>query len=156
MPTRIIREPGHIEALKQMLGNVKLPITVSWAQGAPRTDAQNRLAFRWYMDVATQLGDRGFATARAQSKVQFGAPILCRDNEPFSRSWARLRSRFSHEEIVEFVRETELPMTSIMHLKQMVEYMEEMERYWRGLGVQLTDPEAMKYENEFKPTEKRE
>jgi hypothetical protein len=149
MPTRIIRLPQHIDSLAALLRGVKLPITVSWTQGAPRTSAQNRLAFRWYMDAATQLGDRTHSTARAECKVQFAAPILCRDNEAFRLSWSRLRHRFAHEEIVEFVEATELPMTSIMGLKQMVEYMGGIERHWRGLGVRLTDPSALKYESEF-------
>jgi hypothetical protein len=149
MPTRILRVVKHIPALVTVLARIKLPITISWVQGAPRTGAQNRLAFRWYQDAATQLGDRDHEDARAESKVAFAAPILCRDNEAFRISWERLRSRFNHEEVVAFVKATELPMTSTMVLKQMVEYMDAIERHWRGHGVRLTDPEALKYETEF-------
>lgn len=151
MPTRFIREPQHVDALADLLRARKLPLTVSWAQGAPRTTAQNNLAFRWYQDAARQLGDCDHGDTRAISKVQFAAPILCRDNEVFRASWERLRSRFAHEEIVEFVKATELPMTSIMGLKQMIEFMDGIEKYWRGAGVMLTDPMMMKYEQEFGP-----
>jgi hypothetical protein len=149
MPTRIIRDAKHIPALGNILARLKLPITVSWVQGAPRTDAQNRLAFRWYMDAATQLGDRTASRARAESKVVFAAPILCAGNEPFRMSWETLRARFGHEEVVAFVEATELPMTSIMLLPEMRQYMDAIECHWRGLGVRLTDPEALKYETEF-------
>jgi TPR repeat protein len=149
MPTRIIRDEKHIAALGAILARLNLPITVSWVQGAPRTDAQNRLAFRWYQDAARQLGDRSHEDARAESKVGFAAPILCAGNDAFRLSWERLRERFTHEEIVQFVRETQLPMTSLMLMPQMREYMDAIERHWRGLGVRLTDPEALKYESEF-------
>ena len=149
MPTRIIRHPEHIDILASILLCRKLPLTVTWSQGAPRTDAQNNLSFQWYVDAARQLGDCDHGDTRALSKVLFAAPILCRDNPAFCVSWEKLRARFSHEEIVQFVKDTELPMTSIMKLKQMIEYMDAIERYWRDQGVRLTDPESMKYEREF-------
>ena len=149
MATRIIRQPEHIDALAAMLRGRKLPLTVSWTQGAPRTDAQNRLAFQWYMDAASQLGDRDHGDTRAESKVEFAAPILCRDSDPFRMSWQKLRSVMTHEEVLAFVKSTELPMTSIMGVKQMTEYMDAIERHWRGQGVRLTDPEMLKYQSEF-------
>lgn len=149
MPTKIIREPAHIDALARLLSGRKLPITVSWAQGAPLSDAQRRLSFRWYQDAARQLGDQTPAETRAECKVVFGAPILCRDNEAFRASWEILRLRFTHEEILRFVEQTELPMTSIMTVKQMTEYLDGVQRHYSGQGVRLTDPEAMRYEQEF-------
>jgi len=138
MPTKVIREPIHVDAL-----------TVSWAQGAPLSDAQRRLSFRWYQDAARQLGDQTPAEVRAECKVVFGAPILCRDNDSFRASWESLRQRFTHEEILRFVEQTELPMTSIMTVKQMTEYLDGVQRHYSGHGVWLTDPEALKYEAEF-------
>lgn len=149
MPTKVIREPVHVEALAATLRERKLPLTVSWAQGAPLSDAQRRLSFRWYQDAARQLGDQTPAEARAECKVVFGAPILCRDNERFRASWGSLRERFTHEEILRFVEQTELPMTSIMTVKQMTEYLDSVQRHWTTQGIRLTDPEALKYEQEF-------
>ena len=149
MATKIIREPEHIDALSRLLAGRKLPITVSWAQGAPLSDAQRRLSFRWYQDAARQLGDQTPAETRAECKVVFGAPILCRDNDRFRASWESLRQRFAHEEILRFVEQTELPMTSIMTVKQMTEYLDGVQRHYSAQGVRLTDPEALKYEQEF-------
>ena len=149
MPTKIIREPDHIDALARLLSGRKLPITVSWAQGAPLSDAQRRLSFRWYQDAARQLGDQTPAETRAECKVVFGAPILCRDNARFRAPWESLRIRFRHEEILRFVEQTELPMTSIMTVKQMTEYLDGVQRHYSAQGVRLTDPEAMRYEQEF-------
>jgi hypothetical protein len=36
-----------------------------------------------------------------------------------------------------------------MTSKQMTAFMDEMQRHWVGQGVRLTDPEALKYEQEF-------
>jgi hypothetical protein len=151
MPTKIIREAGHVDALAAILRGRKLPITVSWAQGAPRTGVQNNLAFRWYADIARQLGDETPGRVRAECKVRFAAPILCEDNETFRASWRKLRNRLTYEEVVEFVEATELPMTSAMTVRQMTEFMDVVQREYSAQGVRLTDPEALKYETEFGP-----
>ena len=151
MPTRIIREPAHIDALVAILSARKLPITVSWSQGAPLSDAQRNLSFRWYMDASRQLGDQTPQEVRAECKVVFGAPILCEARPEFRESWDRLRATFTHEQILKFVEQTELPMTSIMTVKQMTEYMNAVQRHYAVQGVRLTDPEALKYEQEFGP-----
>lgn len=149
MPTKIIREPSHIDALAAMLQGRKLPLTVSWVQGASQSDAQRRLSFRWYMDAARQLGDQTAAQVRAECKVVFGAPIVCAGNPEFAAAWNGLRERMSHEKILEFVEATELPVTSIMLAPQMREYMDAVQRHYTPQGIRLTDPEALKYEQEF-------
>lgn len=149
MPTKVLTEPGHIDALATLLRGRKLPLTVSWVQGASLSDAQRRLSFRWYQDISRQLGDLTPAEARAQCKVVFAAPILCEASEPFRLVWEKLRRMFTHEELLEFVRETELPMTSIMLGPQMRQYLDDVQRCYSDQGVKLTDPEAMKYEMEF-------
>jgi hypothetical protein len=152
MPTKIIREPAHIEALAKILGERKLPLTVSWSQGAPRSEDQNALSHRWYADIARQLGDQTPSQVRAECKVEYAAPILCEESEPFRMSWTKLRERFSHEEILEFVERTELPMTRLMLVGQMSRYMDRLWQVYRvGQGLHLTDPEALKYEREFGP-----
>lgn len=149
MPTRIIREPSHVQSLAQMLSARKLPITVEWHQGAPRTASQNRLAFQWYQDIARQIGDQTTEEVRAEAKTLFAAPILCRESEAFRDSWARLRHRMTHEEVLAFVQATELPMTRAMTTRQMTEFLDAMQRHYSAQGVRLTDPEMLKYEVEF-------
>lgn len=151
MPTKVLKEPGHIDALAVLLRGRKLPLTVSWVQGASLSRAQQRLSFRWYQDIARQLGDLTPAEARAQCKVVFAAPILCEASETFRISvWEKLRRMFTHEELLVFVRETELPMTSLLSVKQMTQYLDDVQRCYSDQGVKLTDPEAMKYESEFR------
>ena len=149
MPTRIIRAPEHVDALAAMLRGRKMPMTVQWTQGAPLSNAQRRLSFQWYMDAASQLGDQTAAEVRAECKVVFAAPILCQHSEAFRASWEKLRQRFTHEDVLEFVEQTELPMTSLMTVKQMTEYLDTVQRHYSQQGVRLTDPEMLKYQSEF-------
>jgi C-terminal processing protease CtpA/Prc len=149
MPTKIIREPIHVEALANMLRGRKLPITVTWTPGAPRTTAQNRLAQRWFTDIATQLGDQTHEDVRAVCKLRFGVPILRAENEAFRISYDRVIKPLPYEQKLEAIKAFDLPVTRLMNVKQMTAFMDEMHRHWSGQGVRLTDPEALKYEQEF-------
>lgn len=149
MPTKIIREPIHVEALANMLRGRKLPITVTWTQGAPRSTAQNRLAQRWFTDIATQLGDQTHEDVRAECKLHFGVPILRAENEAFRLSYDRVIKALPYEEKLAAIKAFDLPVTRLMNVKQMTAFMDEMQRHWSAQGVRLTDPEALKYEQEF-------
>ena len=149
MPTKIIREPIHVEALASMLRGRKLPITVTWTQGAPRSTAQNRLAQRWFTDIATQLGDQTHEDVRAVCKLRFGVPILRAENEAFRISYDRVIKPLPYEQKLEAIKAFDLPVTRLMNVKQMTAFMDEMQRHWSAQGVRLTDPEALKYEQEF-------
>ena len=149
MPTKIIREPHHVDALANMLRGRKLPITVSWTQGAPRSNAQNRLAQRWFTDISTQLGDQTHEDVRAECKLRFGVPILRAENETFRLSYDRVIKALPYEQKLDAIKAFDLPVTRLMTAKQMTAFMDEMQRHWSGQGVRLTDPEALKYESEF-------
>jgi C-terminal processing protease CtpA/Prc len=149
MPTKIIREPGHVEALANMMRGRKLPITVTWTQGAPRSTAQNRLAQRWFTDIATQLGDQTHEDVRAECKLRFGVPILRAENEAFRLSYDRVIKSLTYEQKMEAVKAFDLPVTRLMTSKQMTAFMDEMQRHWVGQGVRLTDPVDLRYESEF-------
>lgn len=149
MPTKFIRQPEHVDALADLLRGRKLPLTVSWEQGAPTSKAQNRLAQRWFNDIARQLGDRDREDVRAECKLRFGVPILCEDSEAFRMSYDRALKHLTYEEKIEAIKAFDLPVTRLMTVRQMSRFMDEMQRYWTEQGVYLTDPEALKYEQEF-------
>lgn len=149
MPTKIIREPAHVEALAAMLRGRNLPLTVTWAQGAARSSLQNRLAQKWFTDIATQLGDRTHDEVRAECKLTFGVPILRAENEAFRVQYDRTLKPLPYEQKLEAVRVFDLPVTRLMTVKQMTAFMDAMQRHWAAQGVRLTDPEALKYQEEF-------
>lgn len=148
MPTKVLREPGHVDKLVDVLRGRKFPLTVSWVQGESRREAQNRLAFQWYGDISRQLGDQTIGQVRAECKCRFAAPILCVEHPSFAVTWGRLCERFTWEEILEFVEETALPMSSLLNVKPMTEYLNAIKLEYSP-HVRLTDPEAQKYETEF-------
>jgi hypothetical protein len=148
MPTRILRQPEHADALADILRTLKLPITVSWTQGAPRSDAQRNLSQRWFTDIAMQLGDQTREDVRAQCKLDHGVPILRAENEAFRLSYGDVFQPLSYEAKLAAIKAFDLPVTRLMTVKQMSAFMDDMQRQYAPL-VRLTDPEALKYEMEF-------
>lgn len=149
MPTKIIRCPDHVEALAAQLKFREYPITVTWTQGEHRSSAQNRLAQQWFNDIARHLGDRSREEVRAECKMRFGVPILRAENEAFRISYDRVLKHLPYEQKLAAIKDFELPVTSLMTVKQMTAFMDEMQHHWVAQGVRLTDPEALKYEQEF-------
>jgi hypothetical protein len=149
MPTKIIREPIHVEAMANMLRGRKLPITVTWTQGAPRSTAQNRLAQRWFTDIAAQLGDQTHEDVRAECKLRFGVPILRAENDAFRISYDRVIKALPYEQKLDAIKAFDLPVTRLMTVKQMTAFMDEMQRHWSAQGVRLTDPLSLQYQQEF-------
>ncbi|MDG4650091.1 hypothetical protein P6F26_16710 [Roseibacterium sp. SDUM158017] len=149
MPTKVLREPTHVEALARLLADRKLPLTVSWAQGATRSSLQNRLAQRWFTDIAMQTGDRTHEDVRAECKLTIGVPILRAENEAFRVSYDRTMKGLDCEQKIEAIKAFDLPVTRLMTVSQMTAFMDEMQRTWTSRGIVLTDPEALKYQEEF-------
>ena len=149
MPTKIIREPAHVDVLANLLRERKMPITVTWTLGASRTNAQNRLAQQWFTDISRQLGDQTHEDIRAECKLRFGVPILRAENEAFRVSYDLALKSLSYEEKLAAIKAFDLPVTRLMIVTQMTAFMEEMQREWISQGIRLTDPEALKYEQEF-------
>lgn len=149
MPTKVIRHPDHADALAAMLRGRKMPLTVSWSQGAARSLAQNRLAQQWFTDIARQLGDQTHEDVRAECKLRIGVPILRAESEAFRASYDRTMKHLPYGEKLEAIKAFDLPVTRLMSTKQMTAFMDEMQREWTGKGIRLTDPEALKYEVEF-------
>ena len=149
MPTKIIRDPTHIFALTRLLSARKLPITVSWSQGASMSRRQQRLSFRWYQDIANQTGDRTVEQVRADCKVTHGIPILSADDAAFRDGWQRGIGRFSFDGQREIVRLMQMPVTSLMTVKQMTVYLDAVQGEYLPQGIRLTDPAELRYEEEF-------
>lgn len=153
MPTKIIRDPSHIPAIASIFEGLKLPITVSWRQGASRREAQNRLAQRWFTDISRQRGDMTHEDVRADCKVSFGVPIMREENDAFRAGWDETFGALGYEAQRKAVAALDVPVTRLMTVKQMTRFMDAVSVFWRTRGVYLTDPEALKYEVEFGPQE---
>lgn len=150
MATRVIRTAEDIEKLNRFIAaRGKFPMTVTITQGASRSGAQNRLAQRWFTDVAVQLGDRTHDEVRAYCKLHIGVPILRAENEAFLQSYDTAMKHLPYEDKLAAVQAFDLPVTRLMTVKQMTAFIDQMQRHWTGAGVRLTDPSALRYEQEF-------
>jgi hypothetical protein len=135
--------------LADILRQCKLPITVSWTVGAPRKNAQNRLAQRWFTDIANHFGDRTHENVRAECKLRFGVPILRAENQAWRLSYDRVMKPLDYETKLAAIEAWDLPVTRDMNVKQMTAFMDAVQREYTPQGVYLTDPERLKYEQEF-------
>lgn len=149
MVTRVITNSKGIDMLATFLGARNLPVTVTVTAGAGRKPLQNRLAQRWFTDISRQLGDQTHEEVRAYCKLHFGVPILRAENEAFRQVYDRIIRPRPYAEKLEAVQIMDLPVTRLMTVKQMTQFMDVMQRHWSGMGFRLTDPEALKYEEEM-------
>lgn len=150
MTTRVIKEEADADKLRNfVVARGRYPQTVTLTLGDARRPQQNRLSQRWFSDIARQRGDSSHEDVRAECKRQFGVPILLAENEAFTASWDGVMGRLTYEDQVAAIKAFDLPVTRIMTVKQMSAFMDEMHRHWAGLGFHLTDPEAMRYEEDF-------
>jgi hypothetical protein len=139
MASRLIRNADDMDALFTLLGSLKLPLTVDWAQGADRTAQQNKLMWKWAQETGDQVGETADEVQR-RWKLDHGIQILCVDREDY-RSFCRLTlGRLSREQRLKAMEFT--PVTSEMNVRQMVRFMDTVERECAEYGIQLTQPEA--------------
>lgn len=125
----------------------KFPVTVAMTRGEPtRREAQNRLAQRWFSDIARHRGDVAHEDVRAECKLRFGVPIMRRDSEPFRASYDPIMKHLPYEAKVAAIKAWDLPVTRLMGVKQMTEFMDAVQREYLPQGVRLTDPSDLRYE----------
>ncbi len=150
MTTRVLKSPADIAGLASFLGaRNSYPITVTIVQGDNRSGQQNRLAQRWFTDIARQLGDQTHEDIRALCKLEIGVPILRTENEAFRQSYDASMKHLPYATKLEAMKRLDIPVTRMMSVKQMTAFMDAMSIRWGGVGIRLTDPEALRYEEEF-------
>jgi hypothetical protein len=154
MASRIIRNADDLDALFTLLGNLKLPITVEWVQGADRSGEQNRLQFLWAREAAEQRGDRTAEEQRNEWKLRYGVPIMREDSPEFRATYDRLIKPLSYPQKIEAMEL--IAVTSLMKVRQMVRYLDCIDRECAEEGVKLTqpDPDLAAYHNRYRQPER--
>ena len=155
MADRILRTPQDVDEFIKLLCGLKLPVTVTWSAGADRSGQQNRLQWLWANETAQQLGDRGGEDVQAEWKLTVGVPILRADDPAFRLVYDQAIRPLSYEKKIQAMK-LGFPVTSIMKVRQMVRFMDEVQRQTLAMGVRLTepDPELAKYHARYR--DKRE
>lgn len=140
MASRILRNAEDVDALVRLLCAVKLPVTVTWQQGADRSGEQNALMWLWATEVATQLGDREAADVQAEWKLEIGVPILRADDPDFRAAYDKAVRPLPYADKIKIMKHF-FPVTSLMKVRQMCRFLDQVERQCLGMGLRLTQPD---------------
>lgn len=137
----IVRDDQDLVFIRQRLGAVGRPFTVSIMEGEHRSTAQNRLQRKWCHEVAEQLGDRTPEEVRGYSKLHFGVPILRDDDAEFRAEYDAIIRPIPYEAKLKLMMEPfDFGVTRRMTTKQKTAYLDAMFRHWSEMGVSLTAP----------------
>lgn len=111
-----------------------------------RTLAQNRLIHRWFADISRALVGVSPADVKADCNLKYGRPILLRDDPEWQAVFDYLFRTVNDEAKKKAIRVLDVPFTRRMTVKQLTEYMNQMQQDYAEAGISLTDPDARKYE----------
>lgn len=105
-----------------------------------RTDAMNRTVHKWFDEVAKQKTEM-FAEVKAEFNLMYGVPIKRRDNPEWGSAYGYLFDSLSHAAKLKAIRMLDIPITRDMNIKQLTEYMDQMQKDCHEQGYHLTIPE---------------
>lgn len=140
-----VQSSDDLVRLYQRIADMPHPFTVKIAQGLPpskRTDAMNRTIHGWFAEIAQHFGDRSPSEVKAECNLVYGVPILLRDDQEWSACFGYIFDALNAEVKKKAIRILDIPITRNMTVKQLCEYMDQMQRDYLSQGVRLTDPEA--------------
>lgn len=139
MVTRAVKNPDDLALLKVYLDGRKRPFTVDITDGRDRSTEQNRLAFKWYGEIADQTGeDRD--EVRARCKLEIGVPIMREASDKFRATYDRLIRPLDYDDKIALIRDTDMPVTRLMNVTQMSQYMDLVFKRHAEFGIELTIP----------------
>ena len=146
MPPRRIKLMGDVQRNAAHLAIDRAPegaaVVITDAEET-RTGQQNRLVHRWFADIARALGDQSEADVKVDCNLQYGRPILARDDEEWSAAFGYIFDALSLPAKRKAMRVLDIPFTRRMSVKQLTEYMDQMQRDYLQQGVHLTDPDQL-------------
>lgn len=139
MAHRILNNEIERDGFATFLATLNLPLTVEWRPGRDRTLDQNRLQFLWAREVADQRGDTTSDEVRCQWKLLHGVPIMREESSDFQDVYDAAIKPLPYELKLKAMRF--FPVTSEMTVKQMVRYLDTIQRECLQQGLKLTDPD---------------
>ncbi|TPM39621.1 hypothetical protein [Mesorhizobium sp. B2-3-4] len=139
MVTRTVKNEDDLSLLTTYLKGRKRPLTVEITEGRDRSSEQNRLAFKWYVEISEQTGEDR-EDVRARCKLEIGVPILRKAHNKFRATYDKLIRPLAYAQKLALIRDTEMPVTSLMNVEQMSRYLDIVFRRHAEIGVGLTIP----------------
>jgi hypothetical protein len=141
MTSRTIRTESELAGWGRFLACQPLPFTVSYAKGIKRSNQQSRTAEKWYQQIGSETGETQ-AEVKGQCKLMYGLPIMERDNGAWVEEWYPFYGPLPHVMRAKLFQV--LPLTSLLTTRQMAEFMDAVQKEYRGQGIELIDPEALR------------
>ncbi len=138
MAHRIIANEADLADFHRLLDGLTLPFTAEWRQGRDRTLDQNRLQFLWAREAAEQRGDMTAEEVRHEWKLHFGVPIK-REDADFRADYDETVKGLPYHLKLRLMRH--YAVTSEMSVRQMVRYLDTVQRECLQNGLRLTDPD---------------
>ena len=150
MPHRIVDSEQEREAFIRFVQAQPLPMTFEWVKGRDRSCSQNALQWLWAVEAAHQLGDRNADELQREWKLIYGVPILREDSATFREIYDKAIKHLPYNLKVEAMRF--IPVTSEMKVRQMVRYLDTVQRETLQQGIRLTDPDPdlAKYQQRYR------
>jgi hypothetical protein len=139
MAHRIISTEGDRIDFLKFVGGVAIPVTFEWSPGRDRTLEQNRLQFLWAREAAEQRGDVTPVEVRCDWKLRHGVPIMREDSPKFRAVYDEVIRPLPYEMKAKAMQF--FSVTSEMNVRQMVRYLDAIERECAEQGLRLTDPD---------------
>lgn len=139
MVTRTVKNEDELALLKVYLDGRKRPFTVDITDGRDRSSEQNRLSHKWYKEIADQTGE-AVEEVRARCKLEIGVPIMRDASDKFRATYDRLIRPLDYNDKLDLIRDTDMPVTRLMNVSQMTEYMDLVFQRHAEFGIELTVP----------------
>jgi len=139
MTTRSVKSADELALLKVYLDGRKRPFTVEITDGRDRSAEQNKLAFKWYAEIAEQTGEDR-EDVRARCKLEIGVPIMREAYDKFRATYDRLIRPLDYDDKIALIRDTDLPVTRLMKVAEMTRYMDAVFQRHVEFGIALTIP----------------
>lgn len=128
-------------SLQQLLGDLRSSyrehgyLRLSWSTDHHRSTDQNALAHCWYEQISRELGEDSTEDVKAYCKLHFGVPILRADDEGFRTLYDQALRPLAYETKLQAIKL--VPVTSIMGVKQLTRYLDQMQQHYARRGVVL-------------------
>ena len=111
-----------------------------------RTAAQNRLQFLWYNAISQQKEDMSPVEVRGYCKLHFGVGIVKsgvgKIAAQFTEQYDEIIRPLTYEQKLSLMTPPiELPVTSLMTVRQMTQYLEDINIHFSGEGIILPMPD---------------
>lgn len=142
MTTLAIRTEHDRKRLIDAAGIRPLPFVAEMKAAASiRSEKQNKLQRKWLKESSEQ-GDNTPEQYRAYCKLHFGVAIMKFESEQWAEAYDRIIKPLTYEQKLEMMAEPmDFPVTRCMSPKGKAQYLDEMYKYFTGLGFVLTEPE---------------